>query len=248
MGCTHSKNSKSKAAKAKNEQTLERSNRQNIVAHFDETNKTTPSTSNESEEQQPMQHSKNLLNETVESTYHKPSDQDKNTKKQEVKLTTAFQKAEESSPTQYKPQPSDTVAVEKKESPASTAVPPTQQKQFVASTYYPMPTVGEKQKSPERKKPRKKTAPPTVEQNVEEKKKKENPRDKTVPIGPNYRPQLTPEDLECIRRSVQQRNERRQYMMAHRNETDDTLYELEVRMPEKDYTNRIEATQNSRVY
>ncbi|EGT54450.1 hypothetical protein CAEBREN_25293 [Caenorhabditis brenneri] len=115
-----------------------------------------------------------------------------------------------------------------------TAVPPPPQKQYVASTYYPMPT--EKHKSPEKKK----------KENNNEKRKKE-----PKVLGPNYRPQLTPEDLEYIKRSVQQRNERRAYMMAHRDETDDTLYELEVRMPEKDYTNRIEVTQqqqNSRVY
>lgn len=142
----------------------------------------------------------------------------------------------------YLSQPTEMVP-EKKDSPQHTAVPPTvtAQKQYVASMYYPMPTVGEKQKSPEKKKPRKKNPEP-VEQ--EEKKKKKASRmgqvskcyemcnfrstvvvaiDRLLLVrfecfrveiligffsGPSFRPQLTPEDLECIRRSVQQRNER----------------------------------------
>ncbi|PIC50735.1 hypothetical protein B9Z55_001522 [Caenorhabditis nigoni] len=244
MGCTHSKNSKSKSGAAKNEHPLERSLHHSRVAHFEETHPTTQSTSVESEEPQMNHYTKNLLNETRESTRQNTVAQDKSAKKQDTKTqSTPTVKADHNIAilTQNKQQYSEAPA-DKMESAPDTALPPTvQQKQFVASTYYPMPTVGEKQKSPEKKKTTKR-----VEQNEEKKKKKD--QQKSAVIGPNYRPQLTPEDMEYIRRSVQQRNERRAYMMAHRNETDDTLYELELRMPEKDYTNRIETTQNSRVY
>ncbi|CAO4361174.1 unnamed protein product [Caenorhabditis nigoni] len=244
MGCTHSKNSKSKSGAAKNEHPLERSLHHSRVAHFEETHPTTQSTRVESEEPQMNHYTKNLLNETRESTHQNTVAQDKSAKKQDTKTqSTPTVKADQNIAilTQNKQQYSEAPA-DKMESAPDTALPPTvQQKQFVASTYYPMPTVGEKQKSPEKKKTTKR-----VEQNEEKKKKKD--QQKSAVIGPNYRPQLTPEDMEYIRRSVQQRNERRAYMMAHRNETDDTLYELELRMPEKDYTNRIEATQNSRVY
>ncbi|ULU11107.1 hypothetical protein L5515_001033 [Caenorhabditis briggsae] len=244
MGCTHSKNSKSKSGVAKNEHPLERSLHHSRVAHFEETHPTTQSTSVEPEEPQMNHYTKNLLNETRESTHQNTVAQDKSAKKQDTKTqSTPTVKADQNItiPTQNKQQYSEAPA-DKMETAPDTALPPTvQQKQFVSSTYYPMPTVGEKQKSPEKKKTTKR-----VEQSEEKKKKKD--QQKSAVIGPNYRPQLTPEDMEYIRRSVQQRNERRAYMMAHRNETDDTLYELELRMPEKDYTNRIEATQNSRVY
>lgn len=241
MGCTHSKNSKSKSGLKKNEQPLERSLHNSHVAHFAETQPSTQSTSVESEEPQRNHYTKSFLNESKNSTNQKTGAQEKSSKKHDAQATTFGMDQQVSVPSQNKPQTSEN-PLEKMESVPHTAVPPTyHQKQYAASTYYPIPTIGEKQKSPEKKKQTKKAE-------EEKKRKKDATREKSTMIGPNYRPQLTPEDLEYIRRSVQQRNERRAYMMAHRNEKDDTLYELEVRMPEKDYTNRIEAAQNSRVY
>lgn len=244
MGCTHSKNSKSKSAALKNEHPLERSLHHNRVAHFEETRPTTQSTSAESEEPHLNRYTKNLLNDTKESNHQNATIHDKSGKlKDSASPASTAVGGDQHSSTPIKPQLYD-ILPKKMESVQHTAVPSTyQQKQFVASTYYPMPTVGEKQKSPEKNKQVKK-----ADYNEEKKKKKELPREKSAMNGPIYRPELTPDDLEYIRRSVQQRNERRAYMMAHRNETDDTLYELEVRMPEKDYTNRIEVTHNSRVY
>lgn len=230
---------------------MERSIHHNRVAHFDETQPTSQSTSVESEELNVKHYSKTLLNDTVEPTHQKTSAHvpEKSIKKQEVKqevkkhetTTVVHTNVHVPKPTHKLPQASE-IPIERMGSDPHTAIAPTyQQKQFATSTYYPMPTIGEKQKSPEKAKPARKV------DNTDEKKRKKDQNEKPVINGPNVRHQLTPEDLEYIKRSVQQRNERRAFMMAHRNETDDTLYELEVRMPEKDYTNRMEVGQNYRV-
>uniref|UniRef100_A0A1I7UC08 Uncharacterized protein n=1 Tax=Caenorhabditis tropicalis TaxID=1561998 RepID=A0A1I7UC08_9PELO len=125
MGCTHSKNSKSKALKTK-EQPLERPNH---VAHFDETQPTTPSTSAASQEE-PPKYTKHLLTETKESTCQKIPE-----KKPDTVVEASIQ-----------------VEAAPLESVPHTAVPLTN-KQYIASMYYPMPT--EKHKSPEKKKTKK---------------------------------------------------------------------------------------------
>uniref|UniRef100_A0A8R1E1Q7 Uncharacterized protein n=1 Tax=Caenorhabditis japonica TaxID=281687 RepID=A0A8R1E1Q7_CAEJA len=172
MGCTHSKNSKSKVAKSKEEQPLERSIYQNRVTHFDETKNSTESTSNESvgPPPPPMQYSKNLLNETNEPKVVEEKKVEE--KKEVVHVTPKIHPV----PVSTKPAKEVAAVVEKNESTPHTAIPPTtsQHKQFVPSMYYPMPTVGEKQKSPEKKKQRKKPAPVVEEIVIEEKKKKVN--------------------------------------------------------------------------
>ncbi|KAF1768630.1 hypothetical protein GCK72_000442 [Caenorhabditis remanei] len=210
MGCTHSKNSKSKSAVAKSEQPLERTLHGSRIAHFDESRATTESTSQESEDVAPQknQFSKSLLNETRESTAVVPDKSAKKVTDAKSHQTTGASTDQHNLPpqnsTQNKPHTSET-PIEPVESVQHTAVPPTQ-KQYAASTYYPMPIVGEKQKSPEKKKQVMKTMAGNEEK---KKKKEEKTREKSAMIGgPNYRPQLTPDDLEYIRRSVQQRNER----------------------------------------
>ncbi|CAI5440056.1 unnamed protein product [Caenorhabditis angaria] len=248
MGCTHSKNSKSKKfAGAPPILNRDQKPQQNTVAHFDAAN----------QKQSQASLSRNiLLNNNNNSIDHHGETQRKGGLRQlkTVKME-AIEKErdrdveeEEEGVAEKRGQIPDDLRAEKDDDATQNGQyfaaekKPAEIQKYAPSAYYPFP---DKQNSPERNK---KAPIAQVMENmgaVKVGKRKEvlNLRDnKTVAIAPTttqkiYRPQLTQEDLDYIKRSVQQRNERRAYMMQHRNESDDTLYELEARMPEKDYTN-----------
>ncbi|CAB3409508.1 unnamed protein product [Caenorhabditis bovis] len=229
MGCTHSRNSKSKSSK--DEKPMDRSMADpKVVKHFDQSRST--EVSNEAEVQTHSNYSRQVLQPEV-----KPK-----VVENIAAPVASTNLAPEPAKIEEKPVPvvvqSTTIPPDPPVEQLSRQAPPTQT--YVASTYFGLQAPTEKQKSPEKKKEKKVEAAPMQPQpGVVPKKKKESPfRERASDIKGPYRTQLTKNDLECIKKAVQQRNERRAYMMAHRNEEDDTLYELETKMPERDYTQK----------
>ncbi|VDL85808.1 unnamed protein product [Nippostrongylus brasiliensis] len=67
-----------------------------------------------------------------------------------------------------------------------------------------------------------------------ERRRKEGHRTKHPPVPLNTF--WDQDDQEFIARKNMQRNQRRLHAMQERDETDDTLYEIPMRMPEVDFT------------
>ncbi|CAD6184930.1 unnamed protein product [Caenorhabditis auriculariae] len=222
MGCTHSKNAKTQSKRQMLERPIDPAFAQKDVRHA------SANVSSTSTDSSPNENYHQLPKTTKQSLPEKPAVGVTDDNHPKISATAGLRDETNQRPTQ--------------------TADPRQRDKVIGGTsdYCGMPPMAPRQlEEPKEAPPPYGSGKKLKEREHKRKKERERKPDKED-YAPLYRPHLSAEDMECIRRSVQQRNERRAYMLQHRDETDDTLYELDCRMPERDYSRQLGNVQPAR--